>query len=66
MDQQEIDALEIFEEFIRNEQVEEAMDESHITKREGRVTCNISPSNLLCLAEHRVNLVNLFQNDFNL
>ena len=66
MDQQEKDALEFFEEFIRNEQAEEALDESHITKREGRVTCNISPSNLLCLAEHRVDLVNLFQNDFNL
>src|ERR1044072_8319830 len=66
MDQQEKYALEFFEEFIRNEQAEEAMDESHLTKREGRVTCNISPSNLLCLTEHRVDLVNLFQNDFNL
>ena len=66
MDKQERDALEFFEEFMRNEKAEDAMDMSHITKREGSITCNISPSNLLCLVEHRVDLVNLFQNDFNL
>src|ERR1044072_9098352 len=66
MDQQERDALEFFEEFIKQEQAEEALDKSHITMREGSVTCNISPSNLLCLAEHRVDLVSLFQHDFNL
>src|ERR1044072_217210 len=66
MDQQEKDALEFFEEFMRNEQAEEDMNMSHITKREGRITCTISPNNLLCLAEHRIDLVNLFQNDFNL
>src|ERR1044072_5800806 len=66
MDKQEKEALELFEEFWRNEQAEEAMDVSHITKREGHVTCNIPPSNLLCLAEQRIDLVNLFQNDFSL
>src|ERR1044072_3691123 len=66
MDQQEKNALELFNEFMRNEQAEIAMDEFHITRREGRVTCNISPSHLLCLTEHRVDLVNLFQNDCNL
>src|ERR1044072_3505225 len=66
MDQQEKDALEFFEEFMRNEKAEEVMDMSHITKREASITCNISPSNLLCLVEHRVDLVNLFQNDSNL
>src|ERR1044072_7110245 len=66
MDQQERDALEFFEEFIKQEQAEEALDKSHITKRKGSVTCNISPSNLLCLAEHRVDLVSLFLHDFNL
>src|ERR1044072_801593 len=40
MDQQEIDALEFFEEFINKEQAEEAMDKSHSTKREGSVTYN--------------------------
>src|ERR1044072_8297238 len=66
MDQQEKDALEFFEEFMEKEQAEEALDTSHITKREGRITCNISPSNLLCLAEPRVDLDNLSQNGFNL
>src|ERR1044072_6795628 len=66
MDQQEKNALEFFNEFMRNEQAEIALDESHITRREDRVTCDISPSNLLYLTEHRVDLVNLFQNDFNL
>src|ERR1044072_189223 len=66
MDQQEKDALEFFEEFMVKEQAEEALDMSHITKREGRITCNISPSNLLCLVEPRVDLDNLSQNGFNL
>ena len=38
----------------------------HITKREGRITCTISPNNLLCLVEQRIDLVNLFLNDFSL
>src|ERR1044072_4250330 len=42
------------------------MDEFHITRREGQVTCNLSPSKLLCLAEHRVDLDNLSQNGFDL
>src|ERR1044072_2957654 len=66
MDQQEKDALEFFNEFIRREQAEEAMDASHITRRKGHITCNLSPSNLLCLAEHRVDLYNLSQNGFDL
>src|ERR1044072_5544409 len=66
MDQQEKDALEFFEEFMKNEQAEEALDMSHITKREGRITCYIPPNNLLCLVEHRADLVNLFQNDVSL
>src|ERR1044072_660223 len=66
MDQQEKDALEFFDEFTRNEQAEIAMDEFHITRREGQVTCNLSPSKLLCLAEHRVDFDNLSQNGFDL
>src|ERR1044072_3638689 len=66
MNQQEKDALEFFEEFMNNEHAEEALDMSHITKQEGRITCNISPNNLLCLAEQRIDLVNLFLNDFSL
>src|ERR1044072_1471113 len=42
------------------------MDMPHITKREGRITCTISPNNLLCLVEQRIDLVNLFLNDFSL
>src|ERR1044072_3086693 len=66
MDQQEKDALEFFEEFMKNEQAKEALDMSHITKREGRITCNIPPNKLLCLVEQRIDLVNLFLNDFSL
>src|ERR1044072_8529011 len=66
MDRQERDALEFFEAFIKQEQAEEALDKSHITRREGSITCNIPPSNLLCLAEHQVDLVSLFLHDFNL
>src|ERR1044072_6720676 len=42
------------------------MDMPHITRREGRITCPISPNNLLCLVEQRIDLVNLFLNDFSL
>ena len=66
MNKQERKALEFFEEFMKNEQAEEALDMSHITKREGRITCYIPPNNLLCLVEHRADLVNLFQNDVSL
>src|ERR1044072_2313124 len=66
MNQQEKDALEFFEEFVKNEQAEEALPISHITKREGRITCTISPNYLLCLVEQRIDLVNLFLNDFSL
>ena len=41
-------------------------DEFHITRREGQVTCNLPPSKLLCLAEHRVDFDNLLQNGFDL
>src|ERR1044072_8240602 len=96
MDQQEKDALDFFNEFTRNEQVqafdkgkavaesssstqvprlensfgiasptatatEVGVDEFHITRREGQVTCNLSPSKLICLAEHRVDFDNLLQ-----
>src|ERR1044072_4794068 len=66
MDKQEKEALEFFEEFLKKQQAEEGMDVSHNTKREERVTFNIHPSNLLCLAEQRIDLVNLFLNDFSL
>src|ERR1044072_6351542 len=45
---------------------EVVMDEFHITRREGQVTCNLPPSKLLCLAEHRVDFDNLLQNGFDL
>src|ERR1044072_4386088 len=45
---------------------EEATDEFHITRREGQVTCNLPPSKLLCLAEHRVDFDNILQNGFDL
>src|ERR1044072_4172651 len=97
MDQQEKDALDYFNEFTRNKQVqasdkskvfaesssstqapksgstsgtaistEMVMDEFHITRHEGQVTCNLPPSKLLCLAEHRVDFDNLLQNGFDL
>src|ERR1044072_8568505 len=45
---------------------EVVMDEFHITRCEGQVTCNLPPSKLLCLAEHRVDFDNLSQNGFDL
>src|ERR1044072_6453463 len=97
MDQQERDALDYFNEFTRDTQVqasdkskavvesssstqapkpesasgtaigtEMVMDEFHITRREGQVTCNLPPNKLLCLAEHRVDFDNLLQNGFDL
>src|ERR1044072_8236172 len=54
MDQQEKDALEFFEEFMRNEKTEIAKNEFHITRPKGQVTCNLPSSELLCLAEHKI------------
>ena len=45
---------------------EVVVDEFHITRREGQVTCNLPPSKLQCLAEHRVDFDNLLQNGFDL
>src|ERR1044072_6790516 len=45
---------------------EEVTDKFHITRRAGQVTCNLSPSKLLCLAEHRVDFFNLLRNGFDL
>src|ERR1044072_3241388 len=45
---------------------EVVMDEFHITRREGQVTCNLPPNKLQCLAEHRVDFDNLLQNGFDL
>ena len=42
------------------------VDEFHITRRAGQVTCNLPPSKLLCLAEHRIDFDNLLQNGFDL
>ena len=66
MDQQEKDALEFFDEFMKNEKTEIAMDEFHITRRKGQVTCNLPSSELSCLAEHRIDFDNLLQNGFDL
>src|ERR1044072_9692620 len=44
---------------------EVGVDKFHITRREGQVTCNPSPSKLICLAEHRVDFDNLMQNGFD-
>src|ERR1044072_7005918 len=66
MHRQEKDALEFFDELTRNEQAEVTMDEFHITMRKGQVTCNLPPSELLCLAEHRIDFDNLSQNSFDL
>src|ERR1044072_5116770 len=66
MDQPEKDALEFFDEFTRNEQDEVMMNECHITRRKGQVTCSLPPSELLCLAEHRIDFDNLSQNGFDL
>src|ERR1044072_2024565 len=45
---------------------EASVGEFHITRREGQVTCNLRPSKLVCLAEHRVDFDNLLQNGFDL
>ena len=38
---------------------EVVVDEFHITRRAGQVTCNLPPSKLQCLAEHRVDFDNI-------
>src|ERR1044072_9096923 len=42
------------------------VDEFHITRRAGQVTCNLPPSKLQCLAEHRVGFDTLLLNGFDL
>src|ERR1044072_1222322 len=53
-------------EFSAEDHPEIVVDNTHITMRDGHVTCNLTPDKLQCLREHRVNFTNIMEHGFDL